>query len=110
MRAYRKRRREWSMLQGVKQRARKVGVPCTITPEDIVIPKRCPVLGIAFTDGNSWPDDRCATIDRINPRKGYVPGNIAVISNLANRIKNSANWRQIMKVGKWLKKVSRCRK
>lgn len=96
------------MLQNAKQRAKKCKVPCTITTDDIIITRRCPVLGILLKKAaKAKQSNNTASLDRIDPKKGYVPGNVIVMSALANRIKNNANWSQIMKVGKWLKWVSR---
>lgn len=47
------------------------------------------------------------TLDRIDPKKGYVPGNVAVISDKANAIKSNANYRQIGEVYKWLKRLTK---
>jgi hypothetical protein len=80
-------------------------VPFSITEDDIRIPKRCPVLGLRLKQGtgkrrrNSSP-----TLDRLNPRLGYVPGNVAVISFIANTIKSNATPRQIQKVAEWVGK------
>jgi hypothetical protein len=42
--------------------------------------------------------DNSPTLDRIDPARGYVPGNIAVLSALANRIKSNAAPAQIRAV------------
>ena len=57
-----------------------------------------------------WGGDASPALDKFEPRKGYVPGNIAVISSLANRIKSDttdpevlrkvANWMELSKKGK----------
>jgi hypothetical protein len=38
------------------------------------------------------------TIDRIDPRLGYVPGNVHVVSHRANRIKNNATLEEFEKI------------
>lgn len=46
-----------------------------------------------------------ATLDRLIPKLGYVPGNVAVISDRANRIKADATVEEITAVADWLRKV-----
>lgn len=60
------------------------------------LPKFCPVLHIRLeyatvsgTGRGRRPDAR-ATVDRMDNTKGYVTGNIKIISWRANRIKNDA--------------------
>jgi hypothetical protein len=52
-----------------------------ITKEDIVIPDTCPLLGTPMES---------PSLDRIDSTKGYVKGNVWVISNRANTLKNDA--------------------
>lgn len=79
-----------NMVRAAKARAAKAGVPFNITPEDITIPYECPVLGIPIIVGSDKASDNSPSLDRVLPRMGYVRGNILVISNRANRIKNDA--------------------
>lgn len=79
--------RERVMWLAAKSRAKKQGVPFDIEIEDIVIPDKRPVLGV------EWGSDRKSnlpSLDKIIPAKGYVKGNIAVMSMRANRLKNDA--------------------
>lgn len=69
----------------------------TITREDIIIPELCPYLGIPL---NSGDPDAWASLDRIDSNKGYVPGNIQVISFLANQMKNRATKEQLIAFAK----------
>jgi len=71
-----------------KTRAKQRGIPFTIECEDVVIPENCIVLGIPLDSRNR---DYNPTIDEIVQGKGYVPGNFAVISGRANRIKSDAS-------------------
>lgn len=78
------------MLRSAKARATKAGVPFALTERDIIIPHTCPALGIPIRVGNIQATDNSPSLDRVVPSLGYVPGNIVVISNRANRIKNNA--------------------
>lgn len=78
------------MVRSAKARARSSGVPFKITADDITIPQKCPVLGIPLIVGQSQATDHSPSLDRVVPLLGYVPGNILVLSNRANRIKNDA--------------------
>ena len=90
------------MLTAAKHRAKRKGVPFSLTTGDIVIPKTCPALGIPLahrrggTRGGAA--DNSPSLDRVVPERGYVPGNVIVISALANRIKNNATLDQLRRV------------
>lgn len=62
--------------------------------EDIKFPERCPVLGTPLhylKRGRSRSDaNKTPSFDRIDSTKGYVKGNVAVISLRANTLKNNA--------------------
>lgn len=84
---------ELTMWKSAKLRAAKLDLPFDITVEDIkeCTPKnqRCPITGVTFkrNEGNGGPESR--SLDRRVPDLGYVKGNIAVISHLANTLKGS---------------------
>lgn len=71
--------------------AKRDNVEFTIRVEDIKIPSHCPILGIPlrFERGRRGPSAATPSIDRINPARGYVPGNIRVISWRANELKRN---------------------
>ena len=98
------------ILSLAKQRAKAFGVPITITDKDFEIPDVCPVLGIELRHnrsggGKGSTTRNSPTLDRINPDLGYIPGNVIIISKLANQIKSNANHEQIEKVCKWLRTI-----
>lgn len=76
-----------------KSRAKKMGLLFDLVPADIPLPTNCPVLGLLLDytsrEGKKNRDD-APSLDRIDPKKGYVRGNVQVISLRANRIKNDA--------------------
>lgn len=79
-----------AMLRSAKARASEVGVPFDLTEDDIAIPTRCPVLHIPLIVGQAKATDNSPSLDRVVPLMGYVRGNVIVISNRVNRIKNNA--------------------
>lgn len=80
------------MFLRVKSRAKMLGQQFTIQVSDIVVPDVCPVLGIRLNHHarTSGMKDDSPSLDRIDPKKGYVPGNIRVISGRANLLKSNA--------------------
>ena len=92
---WRIRNPEANMVYGARERAKKLGVECTITKEDIQIPDRCPVFGFILERGNGRKKDNSPSLDRIDNNDGYVPGNIVVVSWLANRLKSNATMDQL---------------
>ena len=87
-----------TMLRAAKARSTKAGVPFNLTPKDITIPHLCPVLGIPIIVGASKASDNSPSLDRVVPLLGYVRGNVLVISNRANRIKNNATVAELRQV------------
>lgn len=88
-------------------RAKEKNVPCTIKWTDIqdIYTEICPLLEIPIKwDRTSGRDNFTPSIDRIIPEKGYVPGNIKIISNLANMMKSSATKEQLYTFAKNIKK------
>ena len=91
--AYKRFRREHPqrvMLYTAKKNATRCEVPFALKDEDIVIPEYCPVLGIKIQRGVGMPCNASPSLDRIVPAKGYVSGNVRVISQRANTLKSNA--------------------
>ena len=80
------------MVYQAKWRAKKKGLDFDITVNDISIPETCPVLGIPIHRGkNKLQAYGSPTIDRMDCSKGYVKGNVRVISHRANSLKSNAS-------------------
>jgi hypothetical protein len=95
---YRKKwQKEWTMknpertiLRKTKVKAKRYHQEFNLTREDIIIPEYCPYLGIKLEIQNRVSNlDSLASIDRIDNSKGYIKGNIQIISYKANRCKNN---------------------
>ena len=80
--------------------------PKKLEVEDIVIPLRCPILDIEIIR-NKKEDlkDNSPSLDRIDNAKGYVKGNIMVVSNKANTMKSNASPEQLIKFAQWILKT-----
>jgi hypothetical protein len=90
-------------LRAAAKRAPLKGVPFTIRFEDIEVPKICPVLGIVLNLGTRGGfKDSSPTIDRVIPERGYVCGNVAVISKRANTIKNCGTAAEHRRIAEWM--------
>lgn len=78
------------LLAGAKARAKKSSLPFDLTESDIHVPVRCPVLGLKLR--HNWrgkaPTDNSPTLDRLVPSRGYVKGNVLVVSMRANRLRS----------------------
>ena len=80
------------LLKGAKDTARRKKLSFNLDRQDIIVPDICPYLGTKIT--NVQGEGYCGTnasIDRVDPRLGYVRGNIQIISRRANSMKNDAN-------------------
>lgn len=88
-------RKNWlaHMVQQAKNRAKQKGLPFNITADDIEVVKFCPYLGIELKQNldAKGPAFSSPTIDRIVPEKGYVKGNVQLISHKANAMKYNAS-------------------
>jgi hypothetical protein len=79
-------------LNTIRMKSRQQGIPCTITIDDLILNKICPVLGIPLSF--TLDRDHTPSIDKIDVRNGYVPGNVRVISFRANRWKNNMTFEE----------------
>lgn len=98
----------------VRKRGRKRGLPATITSADLDWPSHCPVLGIELDypersgmRGTQHVQSNWPSLDRWDSTKGYVPGNVFVISHRANTLKSSASYEEILRVAKYLSRRPR---
>lgn len=106
-RAHRNPKRYWAKhsVKNAAARAAKVGVPFDLTTEYLlsIITDTCPVFGTPFIFvGNGKVSMDSASLDRKVPAKGYVQGNVVVISQMANTIKSNATSKEVARVAQWM--------
>ena len=109
------------MIRNIKHSAKRRNLDFDLDYKDIILPKYCPLLNIElnYTNytthkflglGEEYVDlgfnaATKASIDRVDNNKGYVKGNILIISRLANAMKNEANFEQLETFSKNIIKV-----
>lgn len=91
--------REKYMLAALKTRCKLLSIPFNLTLEDVLIPKKCPLLGVNITN-KAGRFKYNPSFDRINPKKGYIKGNVQIISDLANRMKQDASKKDLLAFAK----------
>lgn len=84
-----------NMWKAAKSRADKKGIEFNIEESDIIIPNICPLLEVPFKFGDKNNYDYSPSLDRIDNTKGYIKGNIQVISKKANTMKSSATLQEL---------------
>jgi hypothetical protein len=97
------RGRQVSIWSNLKGRASKLGLEFDLTHDDIVIPEFCPILGIPISTENDRMGDSSPSVDRIDNTKGYIKGNIGIISMRANRLKSDSNIQELEAILKYMK-------
>lgn len=69
------------------------------------MPTHCPVLGIKLEYSTTGrPTDASPSIDRIIPERGYVPGNVIVVSMRANRLKSNATMNELEQIARFYRR------
>lgn len=89
------------MLNAARKTAKVKNLEFNITEEDLVIPEYCPYLNCKLT--NIQGQGRVKTnmsIDRIDPTKGYIKGNVQIISHLANVMKQDCSQEELVAFAK----------
>lgn len=85
-----------------KYRAKQKNIEFSIKKEDIVYNDVCPVFGTPIAVSKDLYSANSPSLDRIDNTKGYMPGNVKVISYRANVIKNSGNAEEHRKIANYI--------
>lgn len=96
---------ELIMWRLARNRAREKGLDFNIDVGDIVVPEKCPALGIPIirNEGVLGAGMNSPSLDRLDSSKGYIKGNVSVISWRANRIKCDGTAEEHEKIAAWMR-------
>lgn len=105
-RDYTRRNPQVQCAHAASNRARAAGLPYDYRfLRTMTCPTLCPILGteISFAYGQGQrPRESVASFDQIVAGKGYVPGNVQIISMLANQMKSNATREQLALFARWV--------
>jgi hypothetical protein len=104
-----KLRPEQVLFNNAKNRAKANGLEFNLELSDLSVPQFCPVLGLALKVATGFAKDNSPSVDRIDSKKGYVKGNVCVISHKANTIKSNANLADLLLVVAYMERCGRGR-
>jgi hypothetical protein len=94
------------LFHHARGRALRRGIKFEITFDDLTWPEFCPVLGVRIDyspDGKEGaPRANGPSLDRSHPKRGYVKGNVRVISYRANHIKTDATAKELALVAAYV--------
>ena len=101
--------KDWYGRAGkIMERARREKIPCDFESTTAlslylknIAPEKCPVFGFPLLTAKGAARDFSPSADRILPSKGYVRGNIQIISMLANKMKQNATPEQLDQFAMW---------
>lgn len=88
------------LLRHAKGRSKKKNLEFNLTLADLITLKNntCPILGSEILYKSGIDYKKSASLDRIDPNKGYINGNVKIISYEANSLKNRNNFHSAVKL------------
>jgi len=93
------------IFNNTKKRAKQKNLPFNLDQSDIAYPDTCPVFGYKLVRGTNRSKANSPSVDRIIPSLGYVKGNIQIISNKANTMKQDATPEELRMFARWVLKT-----
>lgn len=90
------------LLRYARRRAKEKGIECTIRPDDIRLRERCPILGTPLVKNTGQWSGNSYSLDRRDSSRGYVPGNVEVISWKANSLKSDLSLEQVKRLVQYM--------
>lgn len=93
------------LFTAARNRSKDNNLEFSIDISDIIIPEKCPIFGVKLVKGYNGNRNNSPSLDRIDNTKGYIKGNIIVVSFKVNRYKSDASINELEKIVKFYKKL-----
>lgn len=98
---------EWRkkrLFTSLMNRAISKNIPFNLEYSDIEWNTTCPVFGTVLQyDSLDGPYDNSASFDKVDPKLGYVKGNVRIISHRANWLKQDSTIEQLESIIRYMK-------
>lgn len=88
-----------------KSNTKNIGRPWNLEFGDLDFPTHCPILGIEINYFNETISDDSPSFDCVYPELGYVKGNVFIVSQRANRIKNDGSAEEHLAIAKYIQQT-----
>ncbi len=90
------------LLREARKLAVRRGVPFDLVVDDVVVPARCPVLGVHIKLAAGPRTDGSPSLRLIEPEKGFVRGNLVIISRRARVVMGDGTAAEHREIADWL--------
>ena len=101
--------RKRSVLYTTEARAKKKGVPFTLTAADLSFPETCPICDEVLVRGEKKGESSAPSVDRIIPSLGYVPENIIIICMRCNIRKSTSSPEDMIRIAEFFLRLRKDR-
>lgn len=95
----------YALWERARDRAKKKNMEFNISLSDIYVPNYCPILGMKLERHKNKKEINSPSLDRIDNNKGYIKGNIIVISSRANELKRDATVEELEAIVTFFKEL-----
>lgn len=95
------------LLRQARSRAERSGLEFDLQRSDIHVPTHCPVLGTPLRMHARGRHDDTPSLDRIDSTRGYVRGNVRVISWRMNNLKRDLTLDEVRRLAEYMEN-SKC--
>lgn len=91
-----------SLLREARKRAKEKNLEFDLRLADLPPFDKCPVLGLELKRHKNNLDHGSPSLDRIDSAKGYIKGNVRVVSWKINQLKSNLTLEQVKRLADYM--------